>query len=233
MRVWISTPNNWQMWPVWSTFLKTAWRSRRCQRGICWCWRSWWNQRSVCRCWRRITGLLWAFKWSNTFFHNSESKPLKDSGRERPSHCRFLTTSKSTGQSDCRAWSSAGSSFTSVVFIFSNRSRISSDAGSIAQTGDGLDKDINNPLRSLSAKLFASHHSTTAFLGGEWVDSKDKRTDESSSGLWGLQYPFKRKSKKKLEKFPGSFGINQHISSRMSWLVVGLFLFLDTKSKFT
>ena len=43
----------------------------------------------------------------------------------------------------------------------------------------------------------------------------------------------KEKVKKKLEKFPGSFGINQHISSRMSWLVVGLFLFLDSKSKFT
>ena len=221
------------MWPVWSTFLKTAWRSRRCQRGICWCWRSWWNQRSVCRCWRRITGLLWAFKWSNTFFHNSESKPLKDSGRERPSHCRFLTTSKSTGQSDCRAWSSAGSSFTSVVFIFSNRSRISSDAGSIAQTGDGLDKDINNPLRSLSAKLFASHHSTTAFMGVNGLTAKTREQMNHQVVFEDYSIYLKEKVKKKLEKFPGSFGINQHISSRMSWLVVGLFLFLDIKSKFT
>lgn len=146
MPVWISAPNNRQMWPVRSTFLKTAWRSWRYQRNIYWCWRSWWYQRSICwclrgwwyqrsicQCWRSITGLLWAFKWSNTFFHDSESKPLKDSVRERPSHCRFLTTSKSTGQRDCRAWSSAGSSFTSVVFIFSNRSRISSDAGSTNQ----------------------------------------------------------------------------------------------------
>lgn len=125
--------------------------------------------------------------------HNSVNRASNASGRDQSFKLRPFTTSKSKGQVLFRDCSDRGSFLTSVILIFSRSNFASFVAGTRAQAGDGLAKEVKSGLRYMGARfLFCApsweiHHSTTALITFECLLRRDNSVSILLRGLWELQ----------------------------------------------
>ena len=122
--------------------------------------------------------------------HNSVNRASNASGRDRSFKLRLFTTSMKKGQVLCRDCSNRGSFLTSVVLIFSRSNFASFIAGTRAQAGDGLAKEVKSGLRYTGARFLLCspsweiHHSTTALIAFEWLLRRYNSVSILPRGLW-------------------------------------------------